>query len=68
MNTCTSQAIWVLSLINYEEPSYHNGRYKYPDWAYGIGWMFASFSLICIPGYAIINLLRADGHTFMEVR
>ncbi|XP_050321100.1 sodium- and chloride-dependent GABA transporter ine isoform X1 [Bactrocera neohumeralis] len=66
LGPCLLFAIWVLSLINYEEPSYHNGRYKYPDWAYGIGWMFASFSLICIPGYAIINLLRADGRTFME--
>ncbi|XP_054083167.1 sodium- and chloride-dependent GABA transporter ine isoform X2 [Zeugodacus cucurbitae] len=66
LGPCLLFAIWVLSLINYEEPSYHNGRYKYPDWAYGIGWMFASFSLICIPGYAVINLLRADGRTFME--
>ncbi|XP_067624401.1 sodium- and chloride-dependent GABA transporter ine isoform X2 [Eurosta solidaginis] len=66
LGPCLLFAIWVLSLINYEEPSYHNGRYKYPDWAYGIGWIFASFSLICIPGYAIVNLLRADGQTFME--
>ncbi|XP_017486094.1 PREDICTED: sodium- and chloride-dependent GABA transporter ine [Rhagoletis zephyria] len=66
LGPCLLFAIWVLSLINYEEPSYHNGRYKYPDWAYGIGWMFSSLSLICIPGYAIINLLRAEGRTFME--
>jgi len=36
------QAIWVLSLINYHEPTYHNGRYTYPDWAYGIGWMLTN--------------------------
>ncbi|KAH8293110.1 hypothetical protein KR044_004282, partial [Drosophila immigrans] len=61
-------AIWVLSLVNYKEPTYHNGRYTYPDWAYGIGWMFASLSLICIPGYAIINFMRAEGSNFWEVR
>lgn len=57
----------MLSLINYKEPTYHNGRYTYPDWAYGIGWTFASLSLICIPGYAIINFMRASGDTFWEV-
>lgn len=30
----------------------------YPDWAYGIGWMFASFSLICIPAFATVVLYR----------
>ncbi|KAL9926788.1 solute carrier family 6 member inebriated isoform 1-T6 [Glossina fuscipes fuscipes] len=63
---CLLFAIWILSLINYKEPSYHNGHYKYPNWAFGIGWMFASFSLVCIPGYALINLLRAPGQTIWE--
>ncbi|XP_026834628.1 sodium- and chloride-dependent GABA transporter ine isoform X1 [Drosophila erecta] len=66
LGPCLLFAIWVLSLINYHEPTYHNGRYTYPDWAYGIGWMFASFSLICIPGYAVINFLRSGGDTFWE--
>ncbi|KAM8717970.1 hypothetical protein ACLKA7_004643 [Drosophila subpalustris] len=66
LGPCLLFAIWVLSLINYKEPTYHNKRYTYPDWAYGIGWMFASFSLICIPGYALINFLRADGSGFWE--
>ncbi|XP_002064575.3 sodium- and chloride-dependent GABA transporter ine isoform X1 [Drosophila willistoni] len=66
LGPCLLFAIWVLSLINYKEPTYHNGRYTYPDWAYGIGWMFASFSLICIPGYAVINFLRTDGNNFWE--
>ncbi|KAH8389536.1 hypothetical protein KR200_003338, partial [Drosophila serrata] len=66
LGPCLLFAIWVLSLINYHEPTYHNGRYTYPDWAYGIGWMFASLSLICIPGYALINFLRASGDTFWE--
>ncbi|XP_032595038.1 sodium- and chloride-dependent GABA transporter ine isoform X2 [Drosophila grimshawi] len=66
LGPCLLFAIWVLSLINYKEPTYHNGRYTYPDWAYGIGWMFASFSLICIPGYAIINFMRTSGDNFWE--
>lgn len=28
--------------------------------------MFASFSLVCIPGYALVNLIRASGDTFWE--
>ncbi|XP_058975882.1 sodium- and chloride-dependent GABA transporter ine isoform X2 [Musca domestica] len=63
---CLLFAIWILSLINYKEPTYHNGRYTYPDWAYGIGWMFASFSLVCIPGYAILNLYKAQGRDIQE--
>ncbi|XP_030382880.1 sodium- and chloride-dependent GABA transporter ine isoform X2 [Scaptodrosophila lebanonensis] len=66
LGPCLLFAIWVLSLINYHEPTYHNGRYTYPDWAYGIGWMFASLSLICIPGYGLINFARASGNTFWE--
>ncbi|XP_046805027.1 sodium- and chloride-dependent GABA transporter ine [Lucilia cuprina] len=63
---CLLFAIWILSLINYKEPTYHNGKYTYPDWAYGIGWMFASFSLVCIPYYAIINLWKAQGSSLTE--
>ncbi|XP_065355483.1 sodium- and chloride-dependent GABA transporter ine isoform X2 [Calliphora vicina] len=63
---CLLFAIWILSLINYKEPTYHNGNYTYPDWAYGIGWMFASFSLVCIPYYAIINLWKAQGSSLAE--
>ncbi|XP_037958165.1 sodium- and chloride-dependent GABA transporter ine isoform X2 [Teleopsis dalmanni] len=66
LGPCLLFAIWVLSLINYQEPSYHNGRYKYPEWAYGIGWMFASLSLVCIPSYAFINVFRSKGRTFAE--
>ncbi|XP_055859034.1 sodium- and chloride-dependent GABA transporter ine isoform X2 [Episyrphus balteatus] len=59
-------SIWILSLINYHEPTYHNGRYKYPEWAYAMGWIFASMSLICIPGYALLNFLRAPGNDIWE--
>lgn len=59
-------SIWILSLINYHGPTYHNGRYIYPDWAYAMGWVFASMSLICIPGYALLNYLRAPGDDVFE--
>lgn len=52
-----------MSLINYKEPTFHNGKYVYPDWAYGIGWMFAAFSLICIPAFAIVVLYRQSDKT-----
>lgn len=58
------QSLWILSLINYKEPTFHNGKYAYPDWAYGIGWMFASFSLICIPAFAVVVLYRQTDKKF----
>lgn len=61
------KSLWIFSLINYEQPTYHNGKYEYPRWAHGIGWTIASASLICIPAYAFINIIRAEGDTFLEV-
>ncbi|XP_067206847.1 sodium- and chloride-dependent GABA transporter ine isoform X2 [Linepithema humile] len=59
-------AVWVFSLIDYEPPTYHNGDYTYPWWAEAIGWSIASFSLICIPAFAVYVFVRADGVTFAE--
>ncbi|XP_055385962.1 sodium- and chloride-dependent GABA transporter ine isoform X3 [Condylostylus longicornis] len=59
-------SLWIFSLINYKEPTYNNGKYYYPRWAYGLGWSIASLSLICIPAYAIINILRAPGSNFCD--
>ena len=47
------QSLWIFSLINYEAPTYHNGKYHYPGWAHGLGWTIASASLVCIPSYAV---------------
>lgn len=58
----------VLSLINYEELTYHNGSYQYPVWAQAIGWSITGSTLLCIPGYAIFNFARADGESFTDVR
>lgn len=60
------QSLWIFSLINYKKPTYHNGHYEYPDWAHALGWTIAAISLVCIPGYAIINIVRAEGETFLE--
>ncbi|KAG7206515.1 hypothetical protein KM043_003860 [Ampulex compressa] len=59
-------AVWVFSLIDYEPPTYHNGEYEYPWWAEAIGWGIASLSLVCIPAFAIYELVNAEGKTFAE--
>uniref|UniRef100_A0A8W7PZY0 Transporter n=1 Tax=Anopheles coluzzii TaxID=1518534 RepID=A0A8W7PZY0_ANOCL len=60
-------SLWIFSLINYEAPTYHNGKYHYPGWAHGLGWTIASASLVCIPSYAVYQIVRAEGNTFGEV-
>ncbi|XP_049537676.1 sodium- and chloride-dependent GABA transporter ine isoform X1 [Anopheles darlingi] len=57
-------SLWIFSLINYEAPTYHNGKYSYPGWAHGLGWAITSASLVCIPSYAIYQVVRAEGDTF----
>uniref|UniRef100_A0A182J770 Transporter n=1 Tax=Anopheles atroparvus TaxID=41427 RepID=A0A182J770_ANOAO len=59
-------SLWIFSLINYEAPTYHNGKYHYPGWAHGLGWAITSASLVCIPSYAVYQIVRAEGNTFGE--
>lgn len=61
------QALWIFSLINYEPPSYDNGKYVYPVWAHAIGWSLTAISLICIPIFAVIAILKADGNGLLQV-
>lgn len=61
------QSLWIFSLINYEPPTYHNGKYEYPTWAHGLGWSITAVSLVCIPSYAIVTIVRAEGDTWFEV-
>lgn len=61
------KALFIFSLINYSPLTYKNGEYQYPSWAHGIGWVFVAVSLGCIPVFAVISILRSDGHTFAEV-
>lgn len=62
------QAIMILALFNYEPLTYHNGKYIYPIWAHCIGWGITIATLLCVPGYAIFNVCRAEGTCFSEVR
>ncbi|XP_066998089.2 sodium- and chloride-dependent GABA transporter ine [Anabrus simplex] len=59
-------AVWVFSLIDYEPPTYNNGAYKYPFWAEALGWGIASLSLVCIPAFAIIVFVKAEGNTLWQ--
>ncbi|CAB3224548.1 unnamed protein product [Arctia plantaginis] len=54
-------ALWVASLVDYTPPSYR--QYQYPAWAQALGWIIASFSLLCIPVYAIAVIIKSPGDT-----
>ncbi|XP_045785158.1 sodium- and chloride-dependent GABA transporter ine-like [Maniola jurtina] len=57
-------ALWVASLVDYMPPSYR--QYQYPAWAQVLGWTIASVSLLCIPVYAVIVIVRSPGSSFRE--
>nr|CAH7746159.1 unnamed protein product [Callosobruchus chinensis] len=59
-------ALWVFLIIDYEPPTYNNGRYHYPAWAIAIGWVIASLSIFCIPIYMMVVFLNSEGSTFVE--
>lgn len=61
------QSLWIFSLINYEPPTYNNGEYNYPTWAHALGWSFTAASLVCIPIYGVIAIIRSEGDTFLQV-
>uniref|UniRef100_A0A1Q3FUS3 Transporter n=1 Tax=Culex tarsalis TaxID=7177 RepID=A0A1Q3FUS3_CULTA len=60
---CLLISLWIFSLINYDAPTYHNGQYVYPGWAHGLGWAITATSLVCIPAFAIYQIVRAEGDT-----
>lgn len=63
---CLFQGIFIFFLVKYK-PLKYNNVYIYPDWGYGIGWMMALSSMICIPLWICIKLWKEEG-TFIEVR
>uniref|UniRef100_A0A3P8YGU0 Transporter n=1 Tax=Esox lucius TaxID=8010 RepID=A0A3P8YGU0_ESOLU len=58
--------IFLFFLIKYK-PLKYNNVYMYPDWGYGIGWMMALSSMVCIPLGIIVQLWKTPG-TFSQVR
>uniref|UniRef100_A0A8D2N0T2 Transporter n=1 Tax=Zonotrichia albicollis TaxID=44394 RepID=A0A8D2N0T2_ZONAL len=56
--------IFIFFLVKYK-PLKYNNVYIYPDWGYGIGWMMALSSMVCIPLWICIKLWKTEG-TFME--
>lgn len=62
------QSVWVFSLFNYKPPTYDNEGYEYPTWAHALGWFYAAISLICIPIFAVVAIVRADGNTLFQVK
>ncbi|KOB78852.1 Transporter [Operophtera brumata] len=57
-------ALWVVSLVDYMPPSYRD--YDYPLWAQVLGWTIASLSLLCIPVYAVVIVIRSPGESWGE--
>ncbi|XP_027761714.1 sodium- and chloride-dependent GABA transporter 3 [Empidonax traillii] len=56
--------IFIFFLVKYK-PLKYNNVYIYPDWGYGIGWMMALSSMVCIPLWICIKLWKTEG-TVME--
>ncbi|OXB73755.1 UNVERIFIED_CONTAM: hypothetical protein H355_007888 [Colinus virginianus] len=56
--------IFIFFLVKYK-PLKYNNVYTYPDWGYGIGWLMALSSMICIPLWICIKFWKAEG-TFIE--
>uniref|UniRef100_A0A673JQ86 Transporter n=1 Tax=Sinocyclocheilus rhinocerous TaxID=307959 RepID=A0A673JQ86_9TELE len=59
------QSIFLFFLIKYK-PLKYNNVYTYPDWGYGIGWMMAMSSMVCIPLGILFQIWKTEG-TFREV-
>lgn len=59
------QAIFIFFLVKYK-PLKYNNVYTYPDWGYGIGWMMALSSMVCIPLWICVKLWKSEG-TILEV-
>jgi solute carrier family 6 (neurotransmitter transporter, serotonin) member 4 len=51
--------ILVFSILNNDQML--EGEYKYPPWAYPLGWVLTLSSVICIPLYMIYKFDRTRG-------
>uniref|UniRef100_G1QMK3 Transporter n=1 Tax=Nomascus leucogenys TaxID=61853 RepID=G1QMK3_NOMLE len=53
-------ATFLFSLSKYT-PLKYNNVYVYPPWGYSIGWFLALSSMVCVPLFVIITLLKTQG-------
>ena len=53
------QVVFIMSAITYSELTYERPTdvYVYPDWGVAIGWALATSSAVCIPVYAVYQLV-----------
>ncbi|XP_028665199.1 sodium- and chloride-dependent GABA transporter 2-like [Erpetoichthys calabaricus] len=51
---------FAFSLIKYT-PLKYNKKYVYPWWGYGLGWLLALSSMVCIPFWIIYKLSTTEG-------
>lgn len=64
--TLPPQGIFIFFLVKYK-PLKYNNVYTYPAWGYGIGWLMALSSMLCIPLWVGLKLWKTEG-TLAEVR
>lgn len=63
--SASPQGIFIFFLVKYK-PLKYNNVYTYPAWGYGIGWLMALSSMLCIPLWIFIKLWKTEG-TLPEV-
>ena len=62
---CYLQGIMMFGFVMHEPLKYED--YTYPAWANIVGWCLALSSMLCMPVFAVVSILRAKG-SFLEVR
>ena len=51
--------ILVSKVVTFKPPTY--GKYEYPGWAHSLGWLITASSLVCIPLFALVEVLKCEG-------
>lgn len=57
----------IFTLKDFSKLIFRN-NYVYPNWAYGLGWIIVSLSLIPIPVYAIWSIVSSKEEGFVKVK
>uniref|UniRef100_UPI00358EFBCF sodium- and chloride-dependent taurine transporter-like isoform X3 n=1 Tax=Myxine glutinosa TaxID=7769 RepID=UPI00358EFBCF len=64
--TMVTEGTLIYLLVDFK-PLFYNS-YEYPQWAQGVGWCLALASMLCVPLYALLRLLLADGPLYMRLK